>query len=173
MVLTAVSVVMAIGLMPAGGLIFMTAIFGLMVFTLYPMAVALANDHVEPDDRVPLSAMLLVTFGLGASVGPLVSSGLMKWLGPGMLYVFMAACSAILVFRVRSAAVTGDHLVDAAPLQFMPAAGNLASSPLSAAIDPRVEESAVIEQMQDEVVVEESAAADSGLDADQDDHRPG
>ncbi|MEE2798695.1 MAG: MFS transporter [Pseudomonadota bacterium] len=173
MVLTAVSVVMAIGLMPAGGLIFMTAIFGLMVFTLYPMAVALANDHVEPDDRVPLSAMLLVTFGLGASVGPLVSSGLMKWLGPGMLYVFMAACSAILVFRVRSAAVTGDHLVEAAPLQFMPAAGNLASSPLAAAIDPRVEESAVIEQMQDEVVVEESAAADSGLDADQDDHRPG
>ena len=151
----------------------LTAIFGFLVFTLYPLAVALANDHVEPDDRVTLSAMLLVTFGLGASVGPLVSSGLMKWLGPGMLYVFMAACSAILVFRVRSAAVTGDHLVDAAPLQFMPAAGNLASSPLSAAIDPRVEESAVIEQMQDEVVVEESAAADSGLDADQDDHRPG
>lgn len=172
MVLTAVSVVMAIGLMPAGGLIFLTAIFGLMVFTLYPMAVALANDHVEPDDRVPLSAMLLVTFGLGASVGPLISSALMKWLGPGMLYIFMAGCSAILVFRVRASAVTGDNLVEAAPLQFMPAAGNLASSPLAAAIDPRVEESAVIEQMQEEIEPDASPAP-SEQDADQDDHRPG
>jgi len=36
----------------------------------------MANDHVEPDDRVPCQAMLLVTFGLGAkSVGPLLGSG--------------------------------------------------------------------------------------------------
>ncbi|WVM92804.1 MFS transporter [Halopseudomonas pachastrellae] len=93
----------------------MTALFGLMVFTLYPMAVALANDHVKPDDRVPLSAMLLVTFGLGASIGPLLSSAMMKLWGASMLYIFMAACSAILVFRVRADAVTGENLVEAAP----------------------------------------------------------
>ncbi|HIQ52821.1 MAG TPA: MFS transporter [Pseudomonas pachastrellae] len=169
MVLTAVSVLMAIGFIPGGALIFLTALFGLMVFTLYPMAVALANDHVEPDDRVPLSAMLLVTFGLGASIGPLLSSAMMKLWGPSMLYIFMAACSAILVFRVRADAVTGENLVEAAPLQFMPAAGNLASSPLAAAFDPRVDEQAVADQMTDE----DAAAPAAAEEVAEDDHLPG
>jgi len=154
----------------------LTAIFGFLVFTLYPLAVALANDHVEPDDRVPLSAMLLVTFGLGASIGPLLSSVMMKVWGPEMLYIFMACCSMVLVFRVRAATVTGEHLVEEAPLHFMPAAGNLASSPLSAAFDPRVDEQAVADQMQDDVVEEEEAMSEAEVaaaDADQDDHRPG
>ena len=62
-VLTGVALLMALDLLPGMALMVLTAIFGFLVFTLYPLAVALANDHVEPDDRVPLSAMLLVTFG--------------------------------------------------------------------------------------------------------------
>ncbi|GAA6131679.1 MFS transporter [Halopseudomonas sabulinigri] len=176
-VLTGVSVLIALDLLPGMALMVLTSLFGLLVFTLYPLAVALANDHVEPDDRVPLSAMLLVTFGLGASVGPLASSAMMKLWGADMLYVFMACCSLVLVFRVRAGAVTGEHLVEEAPLHFMPAAGNLASSPLAAAIDPRVDEQAVADQMQDDVVEEEAAplseAEVAAADADQDDHRPG
>jgi len=113
--------------------------------------------------------MLLVTFGLGASIGPLLSSAMMKLWGPSMLYIFMAACSAILVFRVRADAVTGENLVEAAPLQFMPAAGNLASSPLAAAIDPRVDEQAVTDQMTDE----DAAAPAAPEEVAEDDHLPG
>ena len=36
---------------------------GMLLFTLYPLAVALANDHVEQPRRVALSAMLLTTYG--------------------------------------------------------------------------------------------------------------
>ena len=50
----------------------------------------------------------------------------------------------------------------------MPAAGNLATSPLAAAIDPRVDEQVVIEQMQDEEPVAEEA-----VDEDDAEHRPG
>jgi MFS family permease len=42
-------------------------------FCLYPLAVAFSNDHVEGDRRVSLTAMLLVTYGVGASIGPLLA----------------------------------------------------------------------------------------------------
>ena len=168
-ILTGVTLVLGLAVVPGYALLVLTALFGMLAFTLYPLAVALANDHVEPEERVLLSAMLLVTFGLGASAGPLASSALMKVGGPGMLYVFMAMCSIFLVINVRPGRVTGEHLQDETS-HFMPAAGNLASSPLAAALDPRVDEQIVDEQMRDETTGYPSAAE---LDADQDDHRPG
>lgn len=171
LILVAVMLLIAVGGMTGIGLLVLTAVFGVLAFTLYPLAVALANDHVDPADRVALSAMLLVTFGLGASIGPLLGSLVMKVLDASMLYVFMACCSLILVIRVRPETVTGDHLVDDAPIQFMPAAGNLASSPLAAALDPRVDEEMVEEHMRDEM--DQYAVVQSQNDEDQDDHRPG
>ncbi|MFN3578960.1 MAG: MFS transporter [Pseudomonas sp.] len=168
--LTAVVLGMASLPLPAWLLLVFTALFGVLAFTLYPLAVALANDHVEPEDRVPLSAMLLVTFGLGASIGPLAGSLLMKLLGPNMLYVFMACSTLILLLKVRPESVTGEHLIQDAPSPFMPAAGNLVSSPLAAAMDPRVDEQMVEEQMRDE---SDSYPRASERDEDQDDHRPG
>ena len=149
-------------------LMVLTGLFGLMAFTLYPLAVALANDHVDQERRVQLAATLLMTFGLGASAGPLFGAALMELAGPGMLYVFMACSSLLLVVFVRPERVTGENLVEEAPVQFMPAAGNLATSPLAAAIDPRVDEQVVIEQMQDEEPIAEEA-----VDEDDAEHRPG
>ena len=166
-ILTTVSLLIALVAF-ADFLLLLTGLFGLLAFTLYPLAVALANDHVEQEERVLLSAMLLVTFGLGASTGPLLGSMLMKLGGASMLYVFMACSSLVLVVLVRPERVTGSHLVDEAPIQFMPAAGNLVSSPLAAAIDPRVDEQTVIEQMQEEPDVEfEGAEIDE-----EEEHRP-
>src|SRR5690606_10581593 len=107
------------------------------------------------------------TFGVGASTGPLLGSVLMQLGGPGMLYVFMACCSLLLVAFVRPERVTGEDLVEEAPIQFMPAAGNLASSPPAAAIDPRVDEQVVTEPM-----VEQAAREPDG-DQDEEEHRPG
>lgn len=168
-ILTGVTLVMGLAVVPGYALLVLAGLFGILAFTLYPLAVALANDHVEPEERVLLSAMLLVTFGLGASAGPLASSALMKVGGPGMLYVFMAISSMFLVINVRPSRVTGEHL-QAEPSHYMPAAGNLASSPLSAALDPRVDEQIVDDQMRDDADGYPSAA---DLDADQEDHRPG
>ena len=165
--LTTVSLLIALVSVPQL-LMVLTALFGLMAFTLYPLAVALANDHVDQERRVQLAATLLVTFGVGASTGPLLGSVLMQVGGPGMLYVFMACSSLILVVFVRPERVTGENLVDEAPSQFMPAAGNLASSPLAAAMDPRVDEQVVIEQMQDESDLPVAAEDEDG-----DGHRPG
>jgi MFS family permease len=120
-------------------------------FSLYPLAVALANDHVEADRRVSLTAMLLVTFGVGASIGPLLAGVLMRFIGANMLYAFVCACALILVFRVRPERVTHLHQVDDAPLHHIPMPDSTASSPLAAALDPRVDEQMVHEQMHDQV----------------------
>lgn len=165
--LTTVSLLIALVSLPQL-LMLLTGLFGLMAFTLYPLAVALANDHVEQEQRVQLAATLLITFGVGASLGPLLGSVLMQVGGAEMLYVFMACSSLLLVIFVRPERVTGVNLVEDAPIQFMPAPGNLASSPLAAAIDPRVDEQVVIEQMQDEN--DQPARPE---DEDGEEHRPG
>src|SRR5690606_41105497 len=68
-ILTTVALLIALISLP-GVLMWLTTLFGLLAFTLYPLAVALANDHVDQERRVPLAATPLVTFGVGRSTGP-------------------------------------------------------------------------------------------------------
>jgi MFS family permease len=133
-------------------------LISLLQFCLYPLAVAFSNDHVESERRVSLTAMLLVTYGVGASIGPLVAGVLMKLLGPQMLYAFFVFFALVLVWRISPKAVTGLHQVDDAPLHHvaMPAAG----SPLSAALDPRVDEQVVHDVMQAPVAAEDTEEED-------------
>ncbi|QXI27320.1 MFS transporter [Pseudomonas vanderleydeniana] len=120
-------------------------VVSLLQFCLYPLAVAFSNDHIEGDRRVSLTAMLLMTYGIGASIGPLVAGVLMKLFGSHMLYAFFSFFALILVLRIRPKAVTNLHQVEDAPLQHvvMPEA----MSPLGAALDPRVDEQVVLDQM--------------------------
>ena len=119
----------------------------LVQFCLYPLAVAFSNDHVEGDRRVSLTAMLLVTYGVGASIGPLLAGVLMKFLGSQSLYAFFSFFALVLVWRIRPKAVTNLHQVDDAPLHHVAMPDSMSSSPLVAALDPRVDEQVVQEQM--------------------------
>jgi hypothetical protein len=48
----------------------LAAVFGGTLFTLYPLCVAHTNDHVAPGDLVRASGGLIVTYGIGAAIGP-------------------------------------------------------------------------------------------------------
>jgi PBP1b-binding outer membrane lipoprotein LpoB len=61
----------------------------------------------------------------------------------------------ILVWRIRPNAVTNLHQVDDAPLHHVAMPDSMSSSPLVAALDPRVDEQVVQDQMVQEPVVEE------------------
>jgi hypothetical protein len=65
-----------------------------------------------------------------------------------MLYAFFSLCALILVWRIRPKAVTNLHQVDDAPLHHVAMPDSMSSSPLVAALDPRVDEQVVQEQMQ-------------------------
>jgi len=121
----------------------------LLQFCLYPLAVAFSNDHMEPERRVELSAMLLVTYGVGACIGPLLCGLLMRLYGSHMLYLFASLCAWLLALFVRPTRVTHRHQVSDAPLQHVAVPADLNRSPLATALDPRVDEQLVEEQMQD------------------------
>ncbi|MDE1163847.1 MAG: MFS transporter [Pseudomonas sp.] len=122
-------------------------IVSLLQFCLYPLAVAFSNDHVEGERRVSLTAMLLMTYGVGASIGPLAAGVLMKQFGSQSLYAFFSFFALVLVWRIRPKAVTNLHQVDDAPLHHVAMPDSMTSSPLVAALDPRVDEHVVHEQM--------------------------
>ena len=143
-------------------------------FCLYPLAVALANDHVNAEQRVSLTAMLLLTFGVGASVGPMLAGVLMRFLGANMLYVVVLVFSLIVAWRVQPRFATHLHQVDDAPLHHIAMPDSTSSSPLAAALDPRVNEQTVQEQMQDAAPAPQDDAPMRQDDApmQQDDPRP-
>lgn len=118
-----------------------------LLFSLYPLAVAFANDNIEAEKRVSLAAVLLTIFGLGASIGPLLIGSLMRVFGPNMLFAFFCLSAAVIAIKIRPQAITGDTLVEEAPLPHLAMPDGLASSPLVAALDPRVEEEYVLNQM--------------------------
>jgi MFS family permease len=133
-------------------------VIGLLQFSLYPLAVAFANDHVEGERRVSLTAMLLVTFGVGASIGPLLAGVLMRFWGANMLYAFVCSSALILIWRVRPDNISHLHQVDDAPLHHVAMPDNMTSSPLVAALDPRVDEQVVQDQMLDGHAADMAAA---------------
>ncbi len=116
-----------------------SALFGVLQFTLYPLGAAFANDNVDPERRVGLSAILYMVYGLGACTGPLLAGFLMSYLSNGWFYVFVACCGLALVLLVRPQKVLGDHLSQDAPTTFVPMPDSLQSSVAAVALDPRVD----------------------------------
>ncbi len=109
---------------------------GFLQFCLYPLGVALANDNMEPQLRVSLSGMLLITFGVGACIGPLIAGLLMEFFGTSSFYFFYAGSAALLALCVGQAKITGKHLQKDAPLDHPVTPNGIASSNLVSVVDP-------------------------------------
>jgi MFS family permease len=85
-------------------LVLMGCVQGPLQSSLYPLGVALANDSIDPERRVGVSAVLYMAYGVGACVGPLAAGALMAHTGPASYYVFVSACAVLLLLlAVRKA----------------------------------------------------------------------
>jgi len=82
------------------GLLALGALFGGLSFTLYPLAVAYMNDYIDAEDRVPASGGLMISYGIGASVGPTLGSVAMDFMGASGLFVFIAAIAVMLTIFI-------------------------------------------------------------------------
>lgn len=67
-----------------------------LAFSLYGVLTSYVNDSIPADQRVAVSAGLLLIFSLGASGGPTLASAMMSVAGPSGLYLFTAIVTGVL-----------------------------------------------------------------------------
>lgn len=115
----------------------LAVVFGVLLYTLYPLGIALANDHADSGDFVAMSGGLLLSYSIGAMFGPIAASLLMQGLGPSGLFIFSAAVGGLLglysIWRMRIAPIV--PLEEQAPFQPVPLTSVAAYD-----MDPRLEE---------------------------------
>ncbi|WP_045681842.1 MFS transporter [Martelella endophytica] len=66
-------------------------IVGSMLYPIYALNVAHANDRADPSEYVMISSSLMVLYGLGTVAGPLIGGGAMEVFGPRGLTLYLAA----------------------------------------------------------------------------------
>lgn len=80
--------------------------FGAFALPLYSLSAAHANDHAKGGEYVAVAAGLIFFFSLGAIIGPMISSVLIKHYGAQALFSYTSAVHIVLVFltlwRMRS-----------------------------------------------------------------------
>ncbi|QPC85831.1 MFS transporter [Mesorhizobium sp. NBSH29] len=86
----------------------LTAAYGALAYTLYSLAVAHANDHASSEDFVKVSGGLLLLYGFGTMIGPVLGAILMGSFSPESLFLATAlahgALAAYTLVRVNARA---------------------------------------------------------------------
>ena len=117
--------------------IVMTACYGALAYTLYSIAVAHANDHARPEEFVKVSGGLLLLYGFGTMVGPVLGAVLMGMMRPESLFLATTLAHILLaayaLLRIRARAPVPREAKDA--FKTLPA--DRALTPEATRLDPR------------------------------------
>jgi MFS family permease len=83
----------------------LTAAYGALAYILYSLAVAHANDHADARDFVKISGGLLLLYGFGTMIGPMLGAWLMEMMRPEGLFLATAlahlSLAAFTMLRVK------------------------------------------------------------------------
>lgn len=115
--------------------------FGGMIYSMYPVIVAHANDHSPPGEFLKTSGGLLLLFGVGSVVGPLLAAVMMTMTRPQGLFAVTSAAHALIIgFSIwrmtQRAPVAQGEKEDFVAM----ASGVRFSTPETLALDPRAED---------------------------------
>jgi MFS family permease len=72
-------------------------LYGASTFPIYNVCVAHANDLVKKKRAIEVSSGLLLTFSIGAVIGPLVAAAAMSTAGHGGLFLYSAAAHVLIL----------------------------------------------------------------------------
>jgi MFS family permease len=76
--------------------LYITAAFvGSVLFPIYALNVAHANDLARPNEYVEVSSGMMITYGIGTISGPLMVGPVMDHFGPGALFLVLAVYFAL------------------------------------------------------------------------------
>lgn len=83
---------------PAGGALYVLLfLYGGFGMPLYSLSVALANDQFEPHEMVRAAGAIVIYYGIGSVMGPLLAGQFMRWVGPAGLFLFMSIVLSLLL----------------------------------------------------------------------------
>lgn len=112
-------------------------LYGGVIFCIYSLSVALANDYAESHEFVKISSGLLLIFGFGTMAGPLLTASMMDLFGPtGVFSTTTAAHVIIAVFALYRTFIR-DRVDAEQRSDFHPVGLNRATTQETFANDPR------------------------------------
>jgi MFS family permease len=114
--------------------------FGAMIYPMYALSVAHANDFAASDEFVKIAGGLLLLLGFGTMIGPLLAAYAMERIAPEGLFAFTAIVHACIflytIFRMsRRQAPVAVSRENFQPLAATPS--KTGGTPQTARLDPR------------------------------------
>ena len=112
-------------------------LLGTVLYPIYALNVAHANDRAEPDEFVDVSSGLMIIYGIGAMFGPLIAGAAMDFSGPAAMFV------TLLIFFVAYAGYAGwritrrEQLPDDERGEFQATLPGQETTPQTLELDPR------------------------------------
>lgn len=78
----------------------LTILFGAMIYPMYSLTVAHANDFAAPDEFVKIAGSLLLLLGIGTMFGPIIAAIAMERFAPEGLFAFTASVHVVVIAYV-------------------------------------------------------------------------
>jgi MFS family permease len=102
----AATVAALVGVSNSLALVLAVGVFTGLSASLYPIAVAITHDYVSHSRIMAASASLLLSFGIGSIIGPIVLAELISLTGPDGLFQgsagFLIALALLINYQIRT-----------------------------------------------------------------------
>ena len=127
-----------------------TALFAGLTLAHYGLCLAVANDHLDPEEMVSAGATLSICYGIGSILGPILATeAIALWQAPAY-FLFLAGVHLLVILYTLTVMLRGKP----APAQRQPAAAVTSrTSPLASSLaleNARLEQSAQDRKRDDE-----------------------
>lgn len=123
----------------------MMFVLGTVLFPIYSLNVAHANDHARPDEFVEVSSGLLIVYGFGAMAGPLIAGTAMDIAGPSGLFATMGIAFAVYAVYATWRMARREMPPEETRSDFQAMAPAREHTPQTAELDPRSDPEAAVE----------------------------
>ncbi|MCX8225868.1 MAG: MFS transporter [Sulfitobacter sp.] len=110
----------------------LAGILGGSIFAMYPVIVAHANDHAAFGTAIQISGGLLLLYGLGGIVGPLLAGWAMAMLADRALFIVTAGSHIVVILYTIWRIIQSDAVAIKDKKDFQMAVGGRASTPQTA-----------------------------------------
>ncbi|MCC0021757.1 MAG: MFS transporter [Nitratireductor sp.] len=120
-----------------------TAMFGAAIYSVYPVIIAHASDHAVPGNFIRISGGLLLLYGTGAIIGPLIAGSLMALMPQRGMFLTTLLAHGLLFAYGAYRVTQRDAVSDEDKGDFVNIAPGRLSTPETMALDPRSEEAEI------------------------------